>query len=137
MTSARKRGRTTISTVVYEHARLDDLEVRTPASATASLIASIPTDLSAEEVSRLRPSSVLTGENPEAIRSRFGPTTVTCRNGGYLSLALWLPDAVIVVRCRRLVMEEIADSWVDQVVAEASPPKPPPARRIRTSKAAG
>src|SRR5512133_1994161 len=91
VTSARKRGRATMSTVVYERARLEDLEVRTPASATASLIASIPSDLSAEEVSRLRPSSVVTGENAEAIRAQFGPSTVTCRNGGYMSLALWLP----------------------------------------------
>ncbi len=117
--ASRRRSGAPMSVVVYDRHSLDDADVRVLGPAETSVVVSLTGDhTSPAELARLRPDAVVVGEDEEIVRAKHGPSSVTCRGRASISIALWLADVVIVVRCKRLVMDAILDSWVERVLSE-------------------
>ncbi len=105
--------------VVYVNAVLKGVTMDLAGDVLANLVALIPPDHpGSTDLLKLRPTSVIVGPYVGARPEDLGENAIfSAEHGeGALSLLIRLADAIVVVRCRRVLIEAITESWVESVV---------------------
>ena len=105
--------------VIYRNAMLNGVNIDVGGDVLANLVVSIPRDhLASAALVKLRPDSIIVGPHVGTQLGRLGENAIFCGKPGQgsLSLVIRLADAVVVVRCGRVVIEAITESWVESVV---------------------
>ncbi len=105
--------------VVYRNAVLNGVTVEVGSDTLINLVASVlPDHPASAALLKLRPDTIIVGPDVETQLEDLGENVIFCREPGLgsLSLLIRMADSVVVVRCRRVVIEAIIESWVESVV---------------------
>ena len=108
--------------VAYEHASVEDAELLLVGSATIDVEASLFAGHAGDADLATRGAKNV-GLDKASSRATMGssPSSISSEGDGFISLAFWLEDSVVVLRCRRLIMDAVLDSRVDRVRTVLAP----------------
>jgi hypothetical protein len=107
--------------VVYRDSSLRAASLEVRDKVLVNLVAAVLPDRPAvAALVKLRPYKIVVGPEAAMLLKELGESAIFCpkRSRGSISVVVHLADAIVVIRCKRLVMDEIIGSWIEGVVED-------------------